>query len=138
MYMAPESITGTMSERPGAVDIWSLGCVILEMATGRRPWAQLDNEYAVLYSIAQGNQPQLPTTDQLSPAGISFLKCCLVRDATQRATAVELLQHEWIVTIRNQVVEPSTPSEAGSAGSVQGTPALSSSKLDEGSGENHF
>src|SRR5271170_7575537 len=40
-------ITGSDKGRHGALDIWSLGCCILEMATGRRPWANLDNEWAV-------------------------------------------------------------------------------------------
>lgn len=50
-------ITGADKGRQGALDIWSLGCCILEMATGRRPWANLDNEWAVrLFSIALFSQ----------------------------------------------------------------------------------
>lgn len=122
MYMSPEVIRGDASklvERQGAVDIWSLGCVILEMATGRRPWSSLDNEWAIMYNIAQGNQPQLPTRDQLSDLGIDFLRRCFERDPMKRPTAAELLQHEWIVSIRNQVVvEPQTPSSEGGNGSA--------------------
>ncbi|EFX01784.1 map kinase kinase kinase wis4 [Grosmannia clavigera kw1407] len=122
MYMSPEVIKGeTASGHFGAMDVWSLGCVILEMATGRRPWGNLDNEWAIMYSIAQGSPPQLPTADQLSPQGIDFLRCCFRRDPRQRATAVELLQHEWIMGIRNLVVEPATPSEASTpSGSTAG------------------
>ena len=115
MYMSPEVIKGENPGHFGAVDIWSLGCVILEMATGRRPWANLDNEWAIMYNIAQGNPPQLPTQDQLSPQGVDFLKQCFIRDSKKRATAIELLQHEWIMTIRSRVVQPSTPSDAGSS-----------------------
>ncbi len=121
MYMSPEVIKGENPGHFGAVDIWSLGCVILEMATGRRPWANLDNEWAIMYNIAQGNPPQLPTPDQLSPQGIDFLKRCFVKDSKKRDTAVDLLQHEWIMTIRNRVVEPATPSSDAS-GSAQNTP----------------
>jgi mitogen-activated protein kinase kinase kinase len=124
MYMSPEVIKGENPGKAGAVDIWSLGCVILEMATGRRPWHNLDNEWAIMYNIAQGNPPQLPTPDQLSPEGIDFLKKCFIRDPRARATAVELLQHEWINSIRSQVVEPATPSDSGSA---QSTPTVASS-----------
>lgn len=118
MYMSPEVIRGDASNlvnRQGAVDIWSLGCVILEMATGRRPWSSLDNEWAIMYNIAQGNQPALPTADQLSDLGIDFLRRCFECDPLRRSTAAELLQHEWIVSIRQQVVlEPATPnSETG-------------------------
>ncbi|KAI2624788.1 MAP kinase [Xylaria nigripes] len=120
MYMSPEVIKGENSGHAGAVDIWSLGCVILEMVTGRRPWSNLDNEWAIMYNIAQGNPPPLPGPDQLSPQGINFLERCFVRDPKRRANAVELLQHEWIMCIRNQVIEPPTPSDAG--GSAQSTP----------------
>lgn len=116
MYMSPEVIKGENPGRAGAVDVWSLGCVILEMATGRRPWASLDNEWAIMYNIAQGNPPQLPSPDQLSPQGIDFLKRCFVRDPKQRASAAELLQHEWIMAIKSQVsIDPGTPSDSGSS-----------------------
>ncbi|KAI9679045.1 MAG: Suppressor of Sensor Kinase (SLN1) [Trizodia sp. TS-e1964] len=115
MYMSPEAIKGQNEGRQGAIDVWSLGCVILEMASGRRPWASLDNEWAIMYNIAQGNPPQLPTKDQLSESGINFLRRCFERDPAKRSTAAELLQHEWIMTIRNQVViEPQTPSDTSS------------------------
>lgn len=116
MYMSPEVIKGGSTGRHGAVDIWSLGCVILEMATGRRPWASMDNEWAIMYHIAQGDPPQLPTRDQLSEQGIDFLMKCFDRDPNKRASAVELLQHEWIMTLRSQLsLEPQTPStETGS------------------------
>ncbi|OQE24657.1 hypothetical protein PENSTE_c007G07133 [Penicillium steckii] len=113
MYMSPEVIRGdtpNLADHQGAVDIWSLGCVILEMATGRRPWSTLDNEWAIMYNIAQGNQPVLPNNDQLSDQGIDFLRRCFECDPLKRSTAAELLQHEWIVSIRQQVVvEPPTP-----------------------------
>ncbi|EXJ82143.1 STE/STE11/SSK protein kinase [Capronia coronata CBS 617.96] len=108
MYMSPEVIRGdapATSRFSGAADIWSLGCVILEMATGRRPWSTLDNEWAIMYNIAQGNPPQLPTEDQLSEMGIDFLKKCFERDPAKRSTAAELLQHPWIVEIRRLVVD---------------------------------
>ncbi|KAK1757476.1 hypothetical protein QBC47DRAFT_157151 [Echria macrotheca] len=140
MYMSPEVIKGENPGHLGAVDVWSLGCVILEMATGRRPWANLDNEWAIMYNIAQGNPPQLPSPDQLSPQGVDFLKRCFIRDSKKRATAVELLQHEWIMTIRNRVVEPATPSsDAGS--SAQNTPnttAPSTSSIKGGPGEGFY
>lgn len=45
MYMSPEVIKNDRRGRHGAMDIWSLGCVVLEFATGRRPWSNLDNEW---------------------------------------------------------------------------------------------
>ncbi|CUS08325.1 unnamed protein product [Tuber aestivum] len=96
MYMSPEVIMGSDKGRHGSIDIWSLGCVVLEMATGRRPWANLDNEWAIMWNIAAGHPPQLPAPDQLSESGIDFLKKCFERDPGIRPSAAELLQHEWV------------------------------------------
>ncbi|PLN83834.1 putative MAP kinase [Aspergillus taichungensis] len=131
MYMSPEVIRGDSAKlihRQGAVDIWSLGCVILEMATGRRPWSTLDNEWAIMYNIAQGSQPALPSRDQLGDLGIDFLRRCFECDPLKRSTAAELLQHEWIVSIRNQVVlDPTTPGSDNSGSSVSSGSRQSSS-----------
>jgi mitogen-activated protein kinase kinase kinase len=120
MYMSPEVIKGgaPANARHGAVDIWSLGCVILEMATGRRPWASLDNEWAIMYNIAQGNPPQLPTNEQLSELGLDFLRRCFERDPAVRSSSAELLQHDWIMQLRNQLsLEPGTPATPASESS---------------------
>lgn len=116
MYMSPEVINGEGRGHEGAGDIWSLGCVILEMATGRRPWSNVDNEWAIMYNIGLGKSPQLPSTDQLSPEGIDFLQRCFTKDPAKRATAIELLSHEWMVAIRHRVMQPGTPSDGGSVG----------------------
>lgn len=100
MYMSPEVITGASTDKSGVVDIWSLGCCVLEMATGRRPWANLDNEWAIMYHIAAGHKPQLPSCDQLSEGGRKFLSRCLEHDPKLRPSAVELLNDPWIVAIR--------------------------------------
>ena len=47
MYMSPEVIRNNKRGRHGAMDVWSLGCVVLECATGRKPWSNLDNEWSV-------------------------------------------------------------------------------------------
>lgn len=48
MYMSPEVIKSDRRGRHGAMDVWSLGCVVLEFATGKKPWSNLDNEWSVL------------------------------------------------------------------------------------------
>lgn len=59
MYMSPEVIKGETRGRRGAMDVWSLGCVVLEFATGRRPWSQLDNEWAIMFHIGMAQQHPL-------------------------------------------------------------------------------
>lgn len=48
MYMSPEIIKNDKRGRKGAMDIWALGCVVLECATGKKPWSNLDNEWYVV------------------------------------------------------------------------------------------
>lgn len=44
-WMAPEVVKQTGHTR--AADIWSVGCVIVEMLTGEHPWAQLNQMQAM-------------------------------------------------------------------------------------------
>ena len=130
MYMSPEVIKGGQHRgaRLGAVDTWSLGCVVMEMATGARPWASLDNEWAIMYNIAQGNTPQMPTNDQLSELGLDFLRRCFDKDPARRASAAELLQHEWILNIRSQMdLEPTPQTPASEGGNGGYTPISATS-----------
>ncbi|KAK0955444.1 Suppressor of Sensor Kinase (SLN1) [Friedmanniomyces endolithicus] len=120
MYMSPEVIKGQKphNARLGAEDIWSLGCVVSEMATGARPWAAMDNEWAIMYNIAQGNAPAMPSREQMSEPGLEFLRRCFDRDPVRRASAAELLQGEWILGIRQQLdIQPATPATPASEGS---------------------
>lgn len=98
MYMSPEVIKNDHRGRHGAMDVWSLGCVVLEFATGKKPWSNLDNEWAVMFHIGVATQhPPLPEPGQLSDLGINFIKQCLIIDAMRRPTAVELLDHPWML-----------------------------------------
>ena len=120
MYMSPEVITGSSTDRSGVVDIWSLGCCVLEMATGRRPWANLDNEWAIMYHIAAGHKPPLPSPDQLSEEGRRFISRCLVHDPAKRPSAAELLNDPWMVSIR-QIAFGGSGSEYSTPSSENGT-----------------
>lgn len=105
MYMSPEIITGSFNYKNSAVDIWSLGCCIVEMATGKRPWINLDNKWAIMYHIAAVGVPLLPTADQLSEPGMNFIKKCLTHNSEERPSAFELLNDPWILSIRKMTIE---------------------------------
>ncbi|KAG0169454.1 Suppressor of Sensor Kinase (SLN1) [Apophysomyces sp. BC1015] len=108
MYMAPEVITGGDTGRKGSMDIWSLGCCIVQMATGRRPWSTLENEWSVMYHVVTGHPP-LPDVSQLSEDGIDFLKKCFTRNPMKRPTAGELLNHRWIKSYLESYSEEGMP-----------------------------
>ena len=128
MYMSPEVIKGETRGRHGAMDVWSLGCVVLECATGVRPWHHLDNEWAIMFHIGMAQQhPPLPDETQLSAQGIDFIRRCLTIDPFERPTAVELRAHPWICSLvaeleqaeyDEQVEEPDmSTTDTGSAAS---------------------
>ncbi|KAI0768597.1 kinase [Trametes elegans] len=104
MYMSPEVIRNNKRGRHGAMDIWSLGCVVLECATGRKPWSNLDNEWAIMFHIGVATQhPPLPDPGQLSEMGIDFIRQCLTIDPMQRPTAIELMNHPWMLDFREKL-----------------------------------
>ncbi|GAA94248.1 uncharacterized protein L969DRAFT_91060 [Mixia osmundae IAM 14324] len=97
MWMSPEVIKGENRGRKGAMDIWALGCVVLQCATGKLPWDKQDNEWAIMFQIGIATKhPPLPEPHELSELGINFIKECLNLDPEKRASAAELMQHPWM------------------------------------------
>lgn len=76
-WMAPEVIRSQGEGYSAKVDIWSLGCVVLEMFAGRRPWS---NEEAVgaIYKIANGEIPPIPkdVEESIPPLAVAFMADC--------------------------------------------------------------
>nr|CAD7605694.1 unnamed protein product [Timema genevievae] len=94
-YMAPEVFMKTNTEGHGrAADVWSVGCVVIEMASGKRPWSEYDSNYQVMFKVGMGESPAVP--DSLSEEGEQFLELCLQHDPRNRGTANELLHHNFV------------------------------------------
>lgn len=62
-WMAPEVIklAGACTKS----DIWSLGCTIVEMLTGKPPYAGM-HSFAALYKIVEDTEPPIPKNLDLS------------------------------------------------------------------------
>ncbi|XVF51471.1 hypothetical protein PTKIN_Ptkin04bG0187700 [Pterospermum kingtungense] len=92
-WMAPEVIKNSNGCNL-AVDIWSLGCTVLEMATTKPPWSQYEG-VAAMFKI--GNSKELPAIpDSLSDEGKDFVRQCLQRNPLHRPTAAWLLEHPFV------------------------------------------
>ncbi|XP_071480035.1 mitogen-activated protein kinase kinase kinase 4-like [Diadema antillarum] len=104
-YMAPEVITQSGKGKEGygrQADIWSLGCVVIEMVTGKRPWHDYDHEYTIMYKVGEGAIPNIP--ENMSAEGQDFLKHCLKHEANRRWSASDLLNHPFI-KVAGEVIE---------------------------------
>ncbi|KAH8832988.1 Pkinase-domain-containing protein [Flagelloscypha sp. PMI_526] len=91
-WMAPEVI-----ELKGAStksDIWSLGCTVIELLTGKPPYADVGNSMSVMFRIVEDARPPLP--ENCSPALERFLLECFDKDPTKRPAADVLCEHEWL------------------------------------------
>ena len=79
-----------------SADIWSVGCVIIEMLTGNPPWSNLSKSAKEVLKIVANTKypPQYPSG--LSKTCETFLNMCLKVDPKQRASIKELLESEFI------------------------------------------
>ncbi|NWR70903.1 M3K19 kinase, partial [Centropus unirufus] len=92
-WMAPEVINDSGYGRKS--DIWSVGCTVFEMATGKPPLASMDRIAAMFYIGAhRGLMPSLP--DGFSSTAVDFVHACLTRDQRKRPSALQLLDHPFL------------------------------------------
>mmetsp|Transcript_5138 Transcript_5138/g.12465 ORF Transcript_5138/g.12465 Transcript_5138/m.12465 type:complete len:634 (+) Transcript_5138:205-2106(+) len=106
-WMAPEVIMQTGHGRQA--DIWSVGCTVLEMLTGRPPWSKFDTITAALYHIAHtNNMPAVPP--EASTAASIFIHACLQRNPRRRPNATRLLgDYEFVLVDSKPNTQPNTP-----------------------------
>ncbi|KAI6164606.1 Pkinase-domain-containing protein [Pisolithus thermaeus] len=93
-WMAPEVI-----ELKGAStksDIWSLGCTVIELLTGRPPYGDITNSMTVMFRIVEDDMPPLP--ENCSDALQDFLQQCFNKDPELRPDAETLCEHPWLTS----------------------------------------
>lgn len=71
------------------------GITALEMAEGKPPYGDIHPMRAI-FMIPTKPPPSFREPDRWSPEFIDFVSRCLVKNPEERATASEMLQHEFI------------------------------------------
>lgn len=92
-WMAPEVVQSQGQGYSAKVDIWSLGCVVLEMFAGRRPWSREEAIGAIFKLGSLSQAPPIPddVAVNISPAALAFMYDCFTIDTFDRPTAETLL-----------------------------------------------
>ncbi|GET93461.1 mitogen activated kinase-like protein [Leishmania tarentolae] len=99
-YMAPEVVDGKPSGKES--DIWSIGCVICECLQIKR-----SGDGLLGYSAPE----EYPS--DVSAQAVDFMKACMQRNPSDRATAGTLLLHDFIVRLEQEVPQlAEVPAEA--------------------------
>lgn len=90
-WMAPEVVRQTGQSIKS--DIWSVGCLIVEMFTGSRPFPSMTTLQTLFAVGSQGEKPKIPET--ASTEAKKFLDLCFEVDQAKRPTAGELLREPF-------------------------------------------
>ncbi|XP_010479657.1 PREDICTED: LOW QUALITY PROTEIN: mitogen-activated protein kinase kinase 4-like [Camelina sativa] len=99
-YMSPERINTDLNQGKYdgyAGDIWSLGVSILEFYLGKFPFpvSRQGDWASLMCAICMAQPPEAPAT--ASPEFRHFISCCLQREPGKRRSAMQLLQHPFIL-----------------------------------------
>jgi serine/threonine protein kinase len=94
-YMSPERILG--NDYSYSSDVWSLGLIVYELATGQFPY--VFSKYYIEHVDCILNQPDpiLPNEGIFSNELHDFITKCLRKDPKERDSVHDLLQHAWII-----------------------------------------
>jgi serine/threonine protein kinase len=106
LYMSPESFL--VGEIKGCLDIWSLGCMVVEMISGRPAWDCTSGMDDLVIQITM-KSPNIPET--MSKIGKDFLQRCFAWDPTERWTVEMLLSHPFL--LKTKAPPPSTTTALG-------------------------
>eukprot|EP00960_Hanusia_phi_P072983 767916-Hanusia_phi.AAC.5 len=132
-YLAPEVLRG---ERIGRqVDIWAVGCCVVEMLTRQLPFVdQFSNDFTLMRGLSKLDLPPEPPENFPKDAAL-FVKECFVMNPKLRPSAYKLLKH---VFFRHDDIE--SPYRNVDSPSMSGEAEAQNSSLDNdfGSfGESH-
>ncbi|OQV22998.1 putative Mitogen-activated protein kinase kinase kinase 4 [Hypsibius exemplaris] len=114
-YMSPEMINGKF-RRGRSADIWSFGCVLIEMLSGKEPTYRNENGVEVptanvYYVVGNGGFPDIPDGIGTVQDVYLLLWQCMQTDPSQRPTAQQIARHpclRWDTELEFDDIEESS------------------------------
>jgi len=105
-YMAPEQIEGT--EADARTDIFALGCVLYEMATGKRAFAGKTQASVIASILATEPAPLSQAAPMTPPALDRLVRSCMAKEREERIQSTHdvKLQLDWIAEAGSQAGVP--------------------------------
>lgn len=92
-YMSPERCLG--QDYALASDVWSVGMVIYELATGRYPFSDISSFPVLFEHLCEKPEPRLDPV-QFPPELCEFVANCLTRDVSKRPDTNTLLGRDFV------------------------------------------
>jgi eukaryotic-like serine/threonine-protein kinase len=105
-YMSPEQVEG--KEADARSDVFALGAVLYEMATGKRAF-EGKTTASVIAAVLERDPPPVSTVQPMSPPALDrVVKTCLAKDPDERFQSVHdvKLQLKWIAEGGSQAGVP--------------------------------
>jgi mitogen-activated protein kinase kinase 3 len=105
-YMSPERMNS--EEYSYLSDVWSLGLIVYEMATGQHWYPECRSFIEMRETILSNSVPQLPDDGRFSEEMIDFVDQWLQINPKDRASTSDLLLHPWILKyaeIESEVIQ---------------------------------
>lgn len=92
-WMAPE-VVQMAGEPTDKADVWSIGCTVIEMATGSPPYFHMQ-PMSALFVIGSIDKPSPKLPEEFSNEARDFVAMCLTKSMQTRPSAAELGNHPF-------------------------------------------